>query len=110
MKESCITRPEDLDAALAGNAMYRRERLWRTAEGRSFPWMDLIAIATGVLLIFGGLYLGYFGQTDATPHVFIGLILFGGVAYRRQQAQIDALRELLKLSEGRSTDVHSHEA
>lgn len=100
MKENQITKRENLDAALAGNAMYKREKLWRAAEGRSFPWVDLVALAIGALLIVGSLFRGYFGPEDAALQAVIGMIAFGTVVYRRQQARIDALCELVKLAEG----------
>jgi len=98
MKDSQITSPEQLDAALVGNEMNKLQKLWRQAEGRSYFWVDLIGVAVGALLIFGSLYRGFFEQDDAMWQIILGLSLVGSAVYRRQQSQINALRELLKLS------------
>jgi hypothetical protein len=97
MKDSEITTPEQLDAVLVGNEMTRVAKLWRQAEGHSFFWADLIGVAVGALLIFGSVYQGFFEQSDAMWQIILGLSLIGSAVYRRQQAQINALRELLKL-------------
>jgi hypothetical protein len=97
MKDSEITSPEQLDAVLVGNEMSRIAKLWRQAEGHSFFWADLVGLAVGALLIVGSLYQGFFQQTDAMWQIILGLSLIGSAVYRRQQAQINALRELLKL-------------
>jgi len=102
MKDNPITSAEQLDAVLAGNAMSKRERLWRAAEGRSYLGFTLVAIILGAALIFGSFYMGFFGRDDVTLQVAIGLVLIGGTLYRNQQSQIDALRELLKLNERHS--------
>jgi hypothetical protein len=98
MREDRISSPEDLDAALAGNAMRRRENLWKVAEGRSFRWADIVGVLAGALLGLTGLYGVVIEKNiDAMLWVVLGIALGGSAVTQRQQAQIDALRELLKL-------------
>jgi hypothetical protein len=103
VKDTQITSAEQLDAVIVGNAMSKREKLWRAAEGRSYLRFTIVAVILGAALIFGGLYMGFFGRDDVTFQVVIGMVLIGGSLYRSQQTQIDALRELLKLNERQST-------
>lgn len=98
MRDDQITSPEELDAAMAGSAMHKSEKLWKTAEGRLFRWPDLIALIGSSLLILVGLY-GVFAESAASASLLFlifGLSFFGGQIYRHQQSQIDALRELVK--------------
>jgi hypothetical protein len=99
MKDSHIQKPGDLDAALLGNAMLRRERLWRVAEGRSFHWADLIGVIAGLLLILISFYKGYFDRDDVTVQLFLGFAFIGSALFRYQQSQIAGLRDLLRLME-----------
>ena len=99
MKDYEISSPEELDTALAGNAMRRRENLWNIAEGKSSQWTEVFFVIVGGLSLFVGLYgVVYEGELAGILTVVVGITLIGGAMYRRQQAQIEALRELLKLS------------
>jgi len=97
VKEGSISKPEDLDAALAGNAINKREKLWRAAEGRSLLWVHSVGWGLGALLIFSGVYQGFFEQRNSLVSISLGLFLLMFSAFRYQQSQINALRELLKL-------------
>jgi len=97
MKEREITSETELDAALAGSKMRRREKLWKMAEGRSFRWPDVAGLVCGGLLIVVGIK-GVFDEIGPTSVIYLvaGMFGFAGALYRHQQSQIDALRELLK--------------
>jgi hypothetical protein len=97
MKESKITSETELDAALAGKKMHKREKLWKVAEGRSFRWPDVVGLICGALLIVVGIK-GVFDDIGPISVIYLvaGMFGFAGGLYRHQQSQIDALRELLK--------------
>jgi hypothetical protein len=98
VREDQIKDPTDLDAALVGSALQKRDKLWRAAEGRSFQW--LLGAIVGALFLFGGFYRSLVEeQADAAVSIALGLILVGSAMYRRHQSQINALRELLKLQD-----------
>ena len=97
MNESDIAKPQDLYAALVGNAMHKREKLWRAAEGRWPFWVHVIGWAVGALLIFSGVYGGPSDERDSLVSIVAGLCLVFSAAHWRVQSQIAALRELLKL-------------
>ena len=103
MRENEISTPQELDAALAGNAMRKREKLWKTAEGQSFRSSDLIAAVVGGLLALTGLY-GIVVEQELVGayQLAFGLSLLGFSMLRHQQKQIDALREIVRDSSGRS--------
>ncbi len=97
MKDSEISSREELEAALAGHAMSRSEALWKQAEGRNFRWTDVVVATAGGLSLLMGL-LGITIEQDITGvmPIVVGVMLIVSVIFRHQQAQIDALRELLK--------------
>ena len=97
MNKPEITSETELDAALAGTKMHKREKLWKIAEGRSFRWPDVAGLVCGCLLIVVGIE-GVVDEIGPIGVIYIvaGLLSFAGALYRHQQAQIDALRELLK--------------
>ncbi len=75
MKDSEISSPAELDAALAGRAMSRREKLWKTAEGRAFRWWDVAVAVIGALLFLSGLYLVLFAQEiDGAMQLVLGIL------------------------------------
>ena len=96
MKDHSISQPEDLDAALVGSAMLKRERLWRAAEGRSIHWSNLLLFGLGALFAIGGLFQDSFEQTQSLVAIFAGLCLIVSAGFHHQQSQIRALRELWK--------------
>jgi hypothetical protein len=102
MKEHEISSPEKLDAALAENAMRKSQELWKIAEGRDFRWTELLGAFAGGASLLTGLY-GVVVERDMGLMllVVVGIFLTGSAITRRQQAQIDALRELLKRSHRR---------
>jgi hypothetical protein len=97
MKEHEISSPEKLDAALAENAMRKSQELWKIAEGRNIRWTELLGAVAGGASLLQGLY-GVVVERDMGLMllVVLGILLTGFAITRRQQAQIDALRELLK--------------
>jgi hypothetical protein len=102
MKEHEISSPERLDAALAENALRKSQELWKIAEGRNFRWTELFsAVAGGSSLLVGMYGVVVEGDIGLMLLVVIGIFLTGSAITRRQQAQIDALRELLKRSQQR---------
>jgi uncharacterized membrane protein YiaA len=103
MKEHEISTPQELETALAGNAMRKLENLWKAAEGRSFRWWDLIAALVGGLLALAGLYGIVIEQELVGAYqLAFGLSLLGFSMLRHQQVQIDALREIVRELGGRS--------
>ena len=104
MKESDISGPAELDAALAGKAMSKREKLWRIAEGRSCRWTDLVTAIIGGLLTLTGIY-GLLVKEDIVGAFQVAFGL-GSICFsmlRHQQSQIDALREIVSLQDRRNT-------
>lgn len=103
MREHEISTPQELDAALAGNEMQKLQRLWKAVEGRSFRWVDLAASIGGGLLALMGLY-GIIIAHELVGAFFLafGLSLLGSSMLRRQQDQIDALREIVRDLSSRS--------
>ena len=100
MNESEITSARDLNSALAGMSIRKRAKLWRTADGRSCLWLHIFFISAGSLLIFSSLssyIFGFVSERDALIAIVFGLTFVGTASYQRQQSQINALRELLKL-------------
>lgn len=97
MQEHEIATPDDLDVALAGSALSRRQKLWKAASGHSPRWTHVLGAVLGaVQLCYGGAGVLL---TDDGFYVFMigfGLSLFGFSLFRMQQAQIDALREILR--------------
>jgi hypothetical protein len=92
-----ISTLQELDAALVGNEMRKREKLWKVAEGRSFRWSDTIAAIVGGLLALTGLY-GIVVEQDLVGayQLAFGLSALGFSMIRHQQTQIDALREIAR--------------
>lgn len=101
MNDRDISSREELDAALAGNAMRREEKLWKAAEGRTFVWGDVIGALLGGIVLAAGIY-ETMQQADGVLLFALGIGLIGSTMYRRQQAQINALRKLLKEADGRT--------
>jgi uncharacterized membrane protein YiaA len=97
-----ISAPQEFDAALAGNAMRKREKLWKAAEGRSLRWSEFIAAIVGGLLALTGLY-GIVVEQELVGayQLAFGLSLLGFSRLRHQQKQIDALREIVHDFSGR---------
>lgn len=95
MKESEISSAEDLDTALAANAMRKQEQLWKAAEGKSFIWGDVVGVLLGAALAVVG-FRQLQLEADGILFLLLGLSLISSAVFRRQQAQIDALRELLR--------------
>jgi hypothetical protein len=97
MQEHEITTPEDLDVALAGSALSKRQKLWKAASGHSPRRTDvLVGVLGAVQLLYGGIgaILG-----DEPYYAFMmgfGVLMFSFSLWRLQQAQIDALREILR--------------
>lgn len=95
MKESEISSAEDLDTALAANAMRKQGQLWKAAEGRSFIWGDVVGVLLGAALVVVG-FRQLQLEADGILFLLLGLSLISSAMIRRQQAQINALRELLR--------------
>ena len=97
MSERDISTPQELDAALAGSAMQKHEKLWKVAEGGSVRWTDLITALIGGLLALTGLY-GTVVEEEFVGafQLALGLSLLGFSMVRHQQTQIDALREIVR--------------
>jgi hypothetical protein len=103
MNRNDISSPRELDYALAANAIARRERLWKEAEGRTFRWANLIAAVAGGLLALTGLFGAIIEQEIIGAfQLAFGLSLLGFSMLRHQQFQIDALREIVRGLDGRS--------
>jgi heme A synthase len=97
MRESEILSESDLDAALVGGAIAKRQRLWKAASGQAPRWTDVLMAVLGVAQVF----LGAYGVISAgEPNSFVllafGILFVGFSLWRIQEARIDALRELLR--------------
>lgn len=97
MQEHEIATPQDLDVALAGNALSKRQKLWKVASGQSPRWTDvLVGVLGAIQLIAGG--IGAL-VSDERYYVFLigfGVLMFCYSLWRLQQAQIDALRDIVE--------------
>jgi uncharacterized membrane protein YiaA len=103
MTRNEIPTLQEFDAALAGTAMWRREKLWKMAEGRSFRWSDIISAIVGGLLALTGLYGIVVEQQLVGAYQFaFGMSLLGFSMLRHQRKQIDALCEIVRDLNGRS--------
>ena len=104
MNEENIRNPEDLDAAIVGQAMSKQARLVRVAEGRSMSF----SVSVMLLLSFGMLVLGLVATAktelgaDLIP-AFMGTVFLLSALVMRLEAQLRAFRELQKRSEHRVT-------
>jgi hypothetical protein len=97
MQEHEITTPQDLDSALASNALSKRQKLWKAASGKSPRWTDvLMAVLGAVQLIAGGIGAII---SDERYYAFLigsGVLMFCYSLWKLQQTQIDALREIVE--------------
>jgi hypothetical protein len=104
MNEEQIRNPEDLDAAIVGQAMSKQSKLVRVAEGRSMSF----SVSVMLLLSFVMLVLGLVATArtelgaDLVP-AFMGTVFLLSALVMRLEAQLKAFRELQKRSEHRVT-------
>jgi hypothetical protein len=104
MKDSEISSPEELDAALVSNRMRRRENLWKTAAGQTYQWVNMFTMAVGLIsLLLGGYGVIVEKDIGAIMLIVMGGGLIGSAIFRHQQSQIQALRRLLKDANLRDT-------
>lgn len=97
MKDTEISSPEQLDAALVSHRMSRRENLWKTAAGQTYRVTDIVMIIIGFLsLIYGGYGFVFEDDLGAITLVVMGGGLVAAGILRHQQSQIQALRRLLE--------------
>lgn len=104
MNEERFSSPEELDAALAGYARIKHEKLWKEAEGRSFRLTDVVALVVACLMFFSGLFGTFEEPTDGSMQIAFSLFMIGFIMLMRGQAQIKALGKLVKKLE-RETEV-----
>jgi len=96
MKEHEISTPNDLDAALSGNALRRRSNLWKAAEGRSFLWRDAFSGVVAALLLVVGITRFLEDPASGTIQIAIALVMVSVIIWGHLQRQVNALVELVK--------------
>jgi hypothetical protein len=104
MNEEKIRNPEDLDAAIVGQAMSKQARLVKVAEGRSMSFtVSVMLLASFAMLVLGliGTARTEFGA-DLIP-AFMGTVSLLSALVMRLETQLRAFRELQKRSEHRVT-------
>lgn len=103
MEQREIFVADQVDAKLAINAMRRRDRLWRTAQGRT-GWAELFGFLSALLLVAIGLielgrsqgFREFLDAKDGLFFVLLGVVLLGGSLWSHTQRQINAVLELVK--------------
>ena len=106
MDEKKFSSAEELDAALAGYARFKHEKLWKEAEGRSFRVTDVVALVVASLMFFSGLFGNFEEPMDGSMQIAFSLFMIGFIMLMRGQAQIKALGQLVKKLE-RDQEIRS---
>jgi hypothetical protein len=96
MKEHEITSPSDIDTALSANALRKHSSLWKVAEGRSFRWSEILAIAIGALLSAIAITRLSEDVVSAVIELALAFAIVGAAAWGRLQRQTNALAEIVK--------------
>jgi hypothetical protein len=100
--EHDIETPEDLDTALAGNALLKHATLWKVAEGRTMRWPEIVGlVAAGLWLVSA--VAGLFRENWLVVQVALAILLIDGFLVVRTQMQISALCELVRKLERSGT-------
>ena len=102
MNEQKIRNPEDLDAAIVGQAMSKQARLVKIAEGQSMSFSVSVMLPLSFVMLVLGLIAAAkteFGA-DLIP-AFMGTVFLLSALVMRLEAQLRAFRELQKRSEHR---------
>jgi hypothetical protein len=104
MNEEKIRSVEDLDAAIAGQAMSKHAELEKAASGESLPWMQVMMILLALLLVIVGLISTAKSELGGELFpAFLGTLSLLLAINSRLEWQLKAYRGLLKLSEQRIT-------
>jgi hypothetical protein len=96
MNEHEITSPADIDTALSANALRKHSNLWKVAEGRSFRWSEILAIAIAALLSAIAITRLSEDMVSAVIELALALAIVAAAAWGRLQRQMNALAEIVR--------------
>ena len=97
MNENQTRNKDDSGIQSRDYVAQKQKMLWRAAEGRELIWVQVLGCSIGLLFLFSGVFGDSFGQRDAMISIVAGLGILIAASSWRQQSQIRALRELIKL-------------
>jgi len=104
MNEQEIRSTQDLDAAIAGQAMAKQAKLEKVAAGGTLPWTQAVMMILALLMVVMGLISIARSELggELLP-AFLGTLMLLLAMILRLEWQLKAYRELLQRSEERIT-------